>query len=212
MLQLEIFEFNPFRENTYVLHDESGEAAIVDPGCQNEQEYQQLKKFLEYKKLRPKFILNTHGHVDHVMGNKRVKEGLGLPIMGHEADAHLIEEAVTHGMLFGLDIDQPPAFDTCIDEGESIKIGGSALELFHVPGHSPGSLAFYNHPSGILIIGDVLFNGSIGRTDLPGGDFDTLVKGIHQKILSLPPGTRVYPGHGPSTTIENEKKHNPFLK
>jgi glyoxylase-like metal-dependent hydrolase (beta-lactamase superfamily II) len=212
MLQLEIFEFNPFRENTYVLHDESGEAAIVDPGCHDEQEYQQLKKFLEYKKLRPKYVLNTHGHVDHVLGNKRVKEGLGLPILGHAEDEPLVLDAVTHGMLFGLDIEQPPGFDTFINEGETIKIGGSALELFHVPGHSPGSLAFYNQPSGILIVGDVLFSGSIGRTDLPGGDFDTLIQGIREKILTLPPDTKVYPGHGPSTSIENEKKHNPFLK
>lgn len=211
MIQLHQFVFNDFSENTYVLWNETKECLIVDPGCYYASEREDLKKFIEGKKLQPMFLLNTHCHVDHVFGNKWVKESFKVPFYAHQADLFLLNAAVATGSMYGLFVEPSPQPDRFIREGETISFGNSLLKIFEAPGHSPGSVCFYDEKEKLLISGDVLFQGSIGRFDLPGGDYETLMQSIFNKLLVLPDDVKVYSGHGPMTTIGAERRTNPFV-
>ncbi|MBL7853695.1 MAG: MBL fold metallo-hydrolase [Cyclobacteriaceae bacterium] len=204
------FTFNPFAENTYVIWDETREAAVVDPGCYTPEERAELTDFIAEKKLDVKLLLNTHAHIDHVLGNAFIKKKFGVALWLHRLEAPVLKSAEVFAGVYGIPAFESSTADYEIKENESIRFGNTALEVLFVPGHSPGHVAFYNRTTGILLAGDVLFNRSIGRTDLPGGDYDTLMKSIRKKLYVLPDATQVYPGHGPATTIGEEKLYNPF--
>ncbi|MCF8361228.1 MAG: MBL fold metallo-hydrolase [Prolixibacteraceae bacterium] len=211
-MKVKIFPFNPLQENTFVLYDETGECAIVDPGCFTDEEFKQLDSFITKSNLKPVKLINTHCHFDHIFGVNQCREKYVLQWEAHPDDAFLVESAPSKGAMFGMNIAPVEPAEKALNEGDTVKFGNTTLRLFHVPGHSPGSLCFYEAESGSLIAGDVLFRGSIGRTDLPKGDYDTLIDGIKQKLLTLPGDVIVYPGHGPTTTIAEEKTGNPFLQ
>lgn len=210
MLRVRSFVFNPFQENTFVLFDETGECIIVDPGCSDESENAELKNFIDQNKLTVKALLNTHCHVDHVLGNRFVKEIFKVNLLIHRTEEPVLKAAEIYAPTYGFyDYRHEPA-DAFLEEGELIRFGNQTLVVLFVPGHSPGHIAFYSEESGVLIGGDVLFYNSIGRTDLPGGNHDQLLNSIHTQLFTLPDHVRVYPGHGPETTIGFEKKTNPF--
>ena len=210
-MEIAIFVFNAFAENTFVLYDNSGECIIVDPGCNNEKEEQTLKDFIAAKQLQPQALINTHFHIDHVLGNKFVAETFGLKPEFHADGMFFFEIQDQIASSYGIEYKASPEPGSFIKEGDTIRFGNTSLQAIHVPGHSKGSICLHHKESKSLIAGDVLFKDSIGRTDLPGGDYDTLISGIKNKLLILDPETRVYPGHGPSTTISHELQNNPFL-
>lgn len=212
MLQLHHFTFNPFQENTYLVWDsETKEAAIIDPGCFNTSEQNELTRFIDQHKLKPTLLLNTHAHIDHVLGNAFIKQYYQIPFYIHAKDLPVLHSLSDVARMYGVPATPSPAPDKLIDEGDTISVGTLNWKVFFVPGHSPGSVAFYHQASGTLLSGDVLFYESIGRTDLPGGDYYTLMNSIQTKLLSLPDVTKVYSGHGPATTIGYERRHNPFI-
>jgi hydroxyacylglutathione hydrolase len=210
MLQLQSFVFNPLQENTYVLFDETKECVIIDPGCYEREEQYDLADFIETNQLTVVKLLNTHGHVDHVLGNAFVKETYKTKLYIHEQDAATLKAVKVYASHYGFFQYQEAEADIYLKEGEAVTFGNQSLDILFVPGHAPGHIAFYHAPSKTLIGGDVLFYNSIGRTDLPGGDFDTLINSIHTKFFTLPDDVTVYPGHGPETTIGYEKRTNPF--
>lgn len=212
MIQIKIFTFNPFQENTYLLYDDTKEAVLIDPGCFDKNEEEELDAFLKENELKLVRLLNTHSHIDHILGNWYVKNNYNLKLEAHKEDEFLAKNAKTHGLTFGLDMpEEAPEIDVYLNEGDQIKFGNSVLDIVHVPGHSPGSIVFYNKDEEFMIVGDVLFNDSIGRTDLPGGDYDLLAGGIKGKLFTMGDDMKVYPGHGPYTTIGKERRTNPFL-
>jgi hydroxyacylglutathione hydrolase len=211
MLTIRQFTFNPVQENTYVIFDEKGACAIVDPGCYFDYEYKELTDFIAAHKLVPKCLLNTHCHLDHVFGNKFVAETYGLKLQIHPGEKVVLDFAPASGKSWGLPFENYDGELVFINEGDRIAVGTEELEVILTPGHSPASVSFFHAKSNSLISGDVLFHSGIGRTDLPGGDFQTLISSIKNKLFSLPDAVKVYPGHGPETTIGHEKRHNPFL-
>ncbi len=217
MLHIKQFAFNPFAESTFVVFDEtSREAAVVDPGMASEAERSRLDTFIRDNKLKITQIINTHLHVDHCFGANYVRSRYGVPVKANKADAFLGESVAAQTRTFGvIPSDGQPAgvaIDEPLNDGDTIKIGSDSLKVLHVPGHSPGSIALYSADGRFVITGDALFQGSIGRTDLPGGSMDQLIRSIRTKLLILPDDTLVLPGHGPATTIGDEKKYNPFLR
>ena len=211
-MTIKTFTFNPFQENTYLLFDETKDAVIIDAGCIFDAEKQTLKKYIEDNSLTLKRIINTHLHLDHQFGNKFLFQTYGIKPEACQEDEFLLETVVAQARSFGFPMDEEAeSLGEYIIENQEIKFGNSILKAIHVPGHSPGSMAFYSEKDGILISGDVLFQGSIGRTDLPKGDYATLILSITKKLLPLPDSTVVYCGHGPTTTIGSEKTNNPFL-
>ena len=212
MLSIKKFEFNPIQENTYVLYNEHGDCAIIDPGCYYENERKQLKAFVEGNKLTPRYLINTHCHLDHVFGNKFVAETWNLPLHLHETEKLVLGFAPKSAEMYGLPFENYEGKMVYLNEGDLIKLGDDELKVLLTPGHSPASLTFYCEKDGFLISGDVLFSGSIGRTDLPGGDFATLERSIKTKLYTLPDETKVYPGHGGGTSIGFEKRSNPFVR
>ena len=212
MLTVKSFTFSPVQENTYLLFNEEKQCCIIDPGCYFPEEKKLLKTFVEENGLIPVLLVNTHCHLDHVFGNKFVSETWGLTLHIHENEKTLLDLAPASGEMWGLPFDNYKGEIFYIKEGSCIKIGDEELRMLFTPGHSPGSISFYYEPGGFVIGGDVLFNGSIGRTDLPGGDFDTLINSIQTQLFTLPDDTKVYSGHGPVTTIGFEKMNNPFVK
>ncbi|MGE4586516.1 MAG: MBL fold metallo-hydrolase [Mangrovibacterium sp.] len=211
MIQIKKFVFNPLRENTYVLYDETGECVLVDAGCYDEPEEQELTGFIEENGLHPVKLVNTHCHFDHILGVGYCRARYRIPFLIHPDDEFLIEGAAAQGYLFGVSTGPLDPPDGYIREGEQLRFGNSVLEVLHVPGHAPGSLAFYQPRQQFVLSGDALFCGSIGRADLPRGDYDQLVAQIRAKLLVLPEETVVYCGHGPETTIGAEKACNPFF-
>lgn len=212
MIQIKTFIFNPFQENTYLLYDETKEAVVIDPGCYNNQEEDELVSFINDNELKLVRLLNTHCHIDHVLGNRFVKEKFNLQLEANKEDEILAKNAKSHGATFGIQMqEEAPDIDVYLNEGDQIKFGNSTLEIVHVPGHSPGSIVFYNKNEQFMIVGDVLFNDSIGRTDLPGGNYDLLASGIKGKLFPLGDDMKVFPGHGTYTTIGKERRTNPFL-
>jgi glyoxylase-like metal-dependent hydrolase (beta-lactamase superfamily II) len=212
MLTVKTFTFNPVQENTYVLYNEKKECCIIDPGCYFSEERDRLKTDIEKTGLKPVLLLNTHCHLDHIFGNKFVHETWGLDLHIHENEKIVLANGPASGLRFQLPFENYEGPLIYIKEGENIKLGDDELEVFFTPGHSPGSVSFYHEAGGFVIGGDVLFNGSIGRTDLPDGDYDTLVNSIQTKFFTLPDDTKVYSGHGPVTTVGFEKMNNPFVK
>ncbi len=210
MLRIQSFTFNPFQENTYLVYLDSGECMIVDPGCYNREEELELEEFIHEKGLVPKLLVNTHCHIDHVLGNAFVSKKYGLTPLFHTKE-HLVMDAVE--MVAGMyGVPYTPSPEGRNFEGDCINLEEEKFEILFVPGHSPGHVALYHAASATLLAGDTLFHESIGRTDLPGGHMETLLDSIRQKLFVLPDSTVVYPGHMQSTTIGHEKKHNPFLK
>lgn len=212
MITIKSFEVNYFSENTYVLYDDTLEAVLIDCGCLREEEKRELSDFIARNNLQLKHYLCTHLHLDHVFGNEYIYDTYGLSPEAHKADVEGLPSPSEQAKLFGLPISvkNVPVKHYLVN-GETVRFGNSELTVLTVPGHSPGGLAFYNKKNGFVIVGDSLFAGSIGRTDLWGGNQEVLVAAIHDKLFSLPDETVVYPGHGPETRIIDEKLNNPYL-
>ncbi len=211
MLKVEKFVVNPLQENSYIISDETGQCIFIDPGFYFEEEYEEVKNYIESGNLTPVYIANTHCHFDHIMGVEFIRNEYRIPFKAHSDDAFWISNAIEQGKLFGFNMEQVKAPDSFFQENEELKFGNTCFKIIHVPGHSPGHVVFYSEEANVLIAGDVLFYGSIGRTDLPGGNHQMLISGIKSKLFVLPGETKVYCGHGPETTIDTEKKSNPFL-
>lgn len=211
-MEYKIFVNNPWQENTIVLYDATGEAVIVDCGCFSEDEENRLRDFLSGKNLKPVVLLNTHLHPDHILGNNFMKNTYGLLAKAAREDDFLIDHAVEYAAMLGITgITPPPAVGEYLKDGDVVRFGNSELQVIAVEGHSPGGLCFYSVADKLLVSGDVLFAGSIGRSDLPGGNGQALIEGIRSKILTLPDEVVVIPGHGPMTSIREERMHNPFF-
>lgn len=212
MLNIHFFTFNPFQENTYIISNEHNECWITDPGMYGEEETNQLINFITTNRLTPKAILNTHAHIDHILGVDALKKKYNILFGIHKAELPVLQRGSDTAAMFGFNFPNVPEATFFIGEDQPLMLGDDEIRVFFTPGHSPGSISFYYPSGGWVISGDVLFNGSIGRTDLPGGDFDTLISSIRTHLFTLPDNTTVFSGHGPETNIGDEKKYNPFLK
>ncbi len=211
-MKTEAFVFSSFGVNTYVVYDDTKECVIIDPACIDASEQKKLKEFIENNELKPVKLLHTHCHLDHVFGNKFVCDTYNIkPEAGTESQ-QVISYSTDAAKSYGINMETPYPINKFLTENDTIKFGNSELKIFHIPGHSPDSLVYYSETDKVAFVGDVLFAGSIGRTDLPGGDYDTLISGIKTKLLNLSGDTAVYPGHMSFTTIEKEKITNPFVK
>lgn len=210
MLHIQTFEFNPFLENTYVVYDDTREGVVIDPGCYEREEKEELDTFIKLEKLTIKYLLDTHAHIDHVLGNYHVKEKYKVPFLMHKKDEPVLKAVKSYAPNYGFANYTEALPDHFLEEGDEVTFGKSKFSVLFLPGHAPGHIGFYNAPEKILLSGDVLFRGSVGRTDLPGGNHETLINSIHQKLFVLPDDVVVYPGHGPTTTLGEEKISNPF--
>jgi glyoxylase-like metal-dependent hydrolase (beta-lactamase superfamily II) len=211
MLTIESLVFNAFQVNTYLVRNELGECLVVDPAFYTPDEIKAFDHYIGSKGLHVIGQLNTHCHVDHVLGVRHMEMAYNCPLRAHPEESGLLKNAPLMGEIYGLKVEALPEIRNPIADDELIEIGSDFLKSILVPGHSPGSLSFYSPTGSFVITGDALFEGSIGRTDLPGGDFDTLIHSIQTRLLILPPETVVYPGHGDSSSIGNEALNNPFL-
>ena len=210
-MEIANFVFSPWAENTYVIFDETGDCCIVDPGCNDANERKQLSEFIESKALNPVKLVNTHCHIDHVLGNQFVAEKYGLELHAHEGEQIVLDNMVNVARMYGVSYEASPSIAVHIEPGAFFKFGNTQLEVYFTPGHSPASISFFHRETNQLIVGDVLFKGSIGRTDLPGGDHETLIRSIKEQLFPLGDEVVVYNGHGEPTTIGNERMTNPFL-
>ncbi len=206
------FEFNPFQENTYLILDKSGDCAIIDPGCYTRDEQTEIKEYISKNKLNPRLLLNTHCHIDHVLGNYFISDTYQLTLQMHRGELPVLKAVETYAESMGIMYKASPDPGIFLEPGDIVTLGDTKLRVLFAPGHSPASICFYNEAEGYVIGGDVLFLDSIGRYDLPGGNLDTLLQSIKEQLFTLPDETIVYPGHGPHTTIGREKKYNPFLR
>ena len=208
------FTFNPFSENTYVLIDETTrQCAIVDPGCYTAAEQQELREFIEQEGLTVVLLLNTHAHIDHVLGNQFVLNTWpNIPFLLHPLDLPTLRAVPTYAGPYGFPAYVPAEPTGELAAGQAVAFGNTELTVRFTPGHAPGHVVFYHPPTATVIGGDVLFRGSVGRSDLPGGNHETLIRSIETELLTLPDATTVYPGHGPATTIGAERRSNPFLQ
>ncbi|QNF31717.1 MBL fold metallo-hydrolase [Adhaeribacter swui] len=206
------FTFNAFAENTYVLHDETKTCIIVDPGCYDKSEQQTLVDFIKTEGLQVTQLVNTHCHIDHVLGNKFVADTYKVDLAIHKTDLPTLRAQAVFGPSYGFTKYEELLPAHYLQEGQVLQFGKTELQILFTPGHAPGHVVFYHEASQQLIAGDVLFHRSIGRTDLPGGNYQTLIQSIKTQLFPLPDSTKVYPGHGPTTTIGEEKKFNPFLR
>jgi len=208
------FEFSLFGINTYVVWDpETRECAVVDPGMIDDRERNAIRNFIDREKLSVEHIINTHLHVDHAIGDSFAVKEFGAPVLAHRGDEPLGADLRQQARMFQIqeEVDNV-SVSTYIEDGDVVRVGNGSLQVLHVPGHSKGSIALYDKEGGYVLVGDALFYGSVGRTDLPGGDMDELLASIRGKLLALPDDTVVYPGHGPATTIGWERMYNPFLR
>ena len=212
MLKIKSFEFSPIQENTYILYNEFNECIIIDPGCYFDEEKEALAEFIDENALTPKWLINTHCHLDHVFGNKFVAEKYSLKLHLHEKEVQVLQFAPTSALMYNMPFDNYNGEFVFLKEGDTLKLGDDELKILLTPGHSPASLSFYSAKDKFVISGDVLFQQSIGRTDLPGGNFEVLMKSIKTQLFPLPDDTVVYSGHGAPTTIGHEKKYNPYCK
>lgn len=211
MLKIEKFVVNPLQENSFVLFDETGECIFVDPGFHFDLERDEIRSFIGDHHLTPVMIANTHAHFDHIMGVEFIRNEFNIPFKIHRDDRFWIDNATEQAGMFGFEMGPVQSPDFFFSENESVKFGNTELRIIHIPGHSPGHVVFYSEKEKILIAGDVLFYGSIGRTDLPGGNYQVLISGIKDKLFRLPEETKVFCGHGPETKLSIEKSSNPFL-
>lgn len=215
MLSVQRFTFNSLAEHTYVVYDETKACAIIDPGCFEQQEKQMLSDFIQAHALQVTHLINTHCHIDHVLGNHYVKNSYSVKLAIHPQEVPMLQLATTYAPQCGINGIigyEPTEAEILLTEGDTIQVGNTQLAVLHVPGHSPGHIVLYSRQDQLCLVGDVLFQGSIGRTDLPGSDHDTLIQSIHQKLFPLGDQVTIYPGHGPATTIGVEKSNNPFCK
>lgn len=212
MTKIEQFTFNPFQENTFVIYDETKKCVIIDPGCYEKHEETELSNFISENGLEPVYLLNTHSHVDHVLGNFFVKNKYNIPVVSHKLDEPIMHSVKAYAPSYGFTNYTEAGIDQFVEEGDKITFGNTSFEVLFVPGHAPGHIAFYCEKENFCIAGDTLFQMSIGRADLPGGDYNTLINSIHSRLFTLNDATTVYPGHGGETTIAYEKKNNPYCK
>lgn len=213
-MKIKTFEFNPLGVNSYVLSDDTNECVVIDAACFYPDEKELLINYIIDNDLVVKHIINTHLHFDHIFGVNTLSTQFDLKLECHKADEFLLDNISDQLSLFGIPSTNngfKPEIAKWLEEGDTITFGNQSLRVFHIPGHSPGSIVFFSETAESVFTGDVLFRGSIGRTDLAGGNFEQLIEGIKSKIFELPNETVVYPGHGPSTTVEYEKKNNPFV-
>lgn len=210
-MTIRTFHFNPIQVNTLVLHDDTGEAIIVDPGNCQSFEDERLKAYVETQHLTVKCLINTHPHIDHIAGNNWCARTFNAPVWCHEAGMPIYNKSYAYAMAFGLSVDDMPAPERFLKEGDEVRFGGQCLRVLYTPGHCDGSISLYDAANHFVICGDLVFEGSVGRTDLPTGSHELLVQMIQEKIFTLPDDTVIYPGHGPNTTVGYEKSHNPFL-
>ena len=211
MLTIQNFTFNPASENTYILFNETGNAIIIDPGCYFQNEQRAIQLFIELNEIKLIQLINTHCHLDHVFGVKWIYDNYDLEPFIHEEEKKVLEYAPQSALRWGLTMDNYIGNVHFLKEGDSIHIGEDKMTVLHTPGHSPGSVSFYCEEQGFVISGDVLFKESVGRTDLPGGNHQTLINSIRTKLFTLPDNTIVYNGHGDPTTVGHEKQYNPYL-
>ena len=211
MAIVQSFTFNAFQENTYIVYDDTKECVIIDPGCYSAGERKQLTQFITSEQLTPVRLLNTHCHIDHVFSNNFIHETYGLLPECHEQELTVLQLLMQVADMYGIPTEMSPMPERYIADNELVQFGNTTFQALFTPGHSPGSLSFYCAADKFVIAGDVLFYGSIGRTDLPGGDYDTLIGSINRQLLPLGDNVFVYCGHGPTTTIGHEKLHNPIL-
>jgi hydroxyacylglutathione hydrolase len=207
---IQSFVFNAFQENTYIISDETKECVIVDPGCYDDHEKKELSDYISENQLRVKMLLNTHCHIDHILGNEFVKQKYGSKLYLHKTEVFVLNAQKILASHYGFNLYQPATPDNYLNEDDSIEFGAQKFSILFVPGHSPGHIAFYSEKEKVVLAGDVLFLNSVGRTDLPGGNHNTLIDSIHKKLFTLPDDVTAYPGHGNETTIGVEKRTNPF--
>lgn len=212
MIEVKSFTFNPFMENSYVLYDETKECIIIDPGCSNAEEEKILSEFISSNDLKPVRLINTHCHIDHIVGNAFVSNKYNLDLEAHKLEIPILASTEMQAQYFGFSINKSPEIKIFLEEGDKVYFGKSSLDILFTPGHCPGEISFYSKEDKFIIGGDVLFQLGIGRTDLPGGDYATLIETIKTKFFSLEDDCIVYSGHGPSTNIAFEKANNPFLQ
>lgn len=212
MLHIRTFTFNPIQENTYIVYNEAGDCAIIDPGCYFDEEKEELSQYITSHRLTPKMLLNTHCHLDHVFGNKYIAEHYQLELQIHPLEKQLLDMAPASGLMYNIPFDnyQGPLHD--LSANQIIRLGDDELRCLFTPGHSPGSISFHCAEQHFVISGDLLFAGSVGRTDLPGGNMQVLLQSIQTQLLLLPDNTIVYSGHGPATTIGVERDENPYIR
>ncbi|MBK7505437.1 MAG: MBL fold metallo-hydrolase [Bacteroidetes bacterium] len=211
MTTIKSFCFGPFSENTYLLINEDKKCWIIDPGFYGQNERNLFVNYLEQNEIQPVRLLNTHCHLDHIFGNDFLRKKYNLDLEIHPLEIPILAAAPQIGRMYGVPLDEQKPADLFIEDNAVLDFFGTQINVFLTPGHSPGSICFYNKKEQFIIVGDVLFNGSIGRTDLPGGDYDTLISSIKNRLLVLEDEVEVYNGHGPKTTIGNERRNNPFL-
>ena len=211
MIRIKKFTFNPFQENSYLLINQQNECIVVDPGCFNSDEQKQLTKYIEQQNLKPTQLINTHFHIDHVLGNAFVAKEYNLAVTTFKSETNMVEMAIRSSELYGIPYQHSPEPSVFLKEGDIIEFGDSKFDVLHVPGHAPDHIVLISQHDKIMIGGDVLFKGSIGRTDLPGGNHHYLIENIQTKIFTLNEEIVVYSGHGPETTIAQEIRTNPFF-
>ena len=210
MIAIQSFVFNAFQENTYIISDKTNECVIIDPGCYDDHEKKELADYIQDHQLNVRMLLNTHCHIDHILGNDFVKQKYGTKLYIHQTEEFVLNAQKILAPHYGFNRYQEARPDGYLEEGDVIEFGLQKFTILFVPGHSPGHIAFYNEKEKVVLAGDVLFQNSVGRTDLPGGNHNTLVNSIHKKLFTLPDEVTVYPGHGGETTIGVEKRTNPF--
>tara|TARA_B100000287_G_scaffold355212_1_gene345768 strand:- start:2664 stop:3308 length:645 start_codon:yes stop_codon:yes gene_type:complete len=211
-MKIKAFTFNQFQENTYIVYDETKECIIIDPGCYTKEEEEEINNFINIKKLRPVKLINTHCHIDHILGNNYINQKWGLDLYTHILEIPLLKESINIAKTYGFEkYKTSPLPKYFLKEKDLINFGNSEFNILFCPGHSPGHVCLYNQKESILISGDVIFKNSIGRTDLPGGDFTTLITSIKNNILPLSDKTQIFCGHGLNTNLEYERKNNPFI-
>lgn len=210
-IRIKKFTFNPFQENTYIVYNENKRAFIFDPGCYTPEEENILFRFMDQNQLQPLALINTHCHIDHVLGNHAVMERHSIPFWAPDGEQMVLEASGVTAQMYQIPYQQSPDPDDWITVDHVMSLDGEEWKIISAPGHSPASLVFYQPSAGIAIAGDVLFRDSIGRTDLPGGNHEALLKNIREKLYTLPDETVIYPGHGPETTIGYEKRNNPYV-
>jgi glyoxylase-like metal-dependent hydrolase (beta-lactamase superfamily II) len=210
VIAIQSFVFNAFQENTYIVSDNTNACVIIDPGCYDDHENKELVDYIQDHQLNVRMLLNTHCHIDHILGNAFVKHKYGTKLYIHRTEEFVLHAQKVLAPHYGFNQYQEAAPDAYLEEGYVIEFGQQKFSVLFVPGHSPGHIAFYNEKEKVVFAGDVLFQNSVGRTDLPGGNHNTLVNSIHKKLFTLPDEVTVYPGHGGETTIGVEKRTNPF--
>jgi hydroxyacylglutathione hydrolase len=211
MINVRTFTFNMFQVNTFVISDETGECIIIDPGCYIPAENEKLKNYITKNELTPVMLINTHCHVDHILGNKFVFEEYAKKPLIHKEELVILTSANEYSKFLNLPAPDSPGPDRFVEDNELICFGNSSVKVIFTPGHTPGHISLFSEENKFIICGDVLFNGSIGRTDLPGGDYLTIIRSIKTRILTLGDDIKVYSGHGEPTTTGKERNTNPFL-